>query len=408
MTERIRKNKYLLISILYCLFSLLCGSLFSFTQSYKVDYLLTEINAPNQHNYYNGFISPYLKIKKNDEESKKNGIRYSNLMNYSYYNPFINSCREVVDNEVSVCFDEKTTVKIVTQNVFQIANDKNAANLYTVDMNMFYSYISQNDIKDILPNNYTVRNGCDSFAYISDTLADKIVSYYNLECYDNPYLEIIKSDTYSTLELNVDGSESTIKLCINSILSSKHRFATQIHDIYGDFALVFLNGGVQKYLNSLSFDIDLKVNQYGNRRIINDVKSLGYNPNNSTFHFYSYDYSAHGYYFNEKISNSFANVQKNSFLPEFVAFIIVTIGIVALILLSLIKRKIKTFERLSFFSLLIVFSAYGFLANFIYIYPYWSLFPIIGLVIILALNWREVFNFEKNIFVYSRYYKISI
>ena len=404
----IKRKKHFFVPALFLLFSFTSGVVASFTKQYAFDRFVSKLNNPNSHHYYNGFVSPFVKIKNLANEQGQPISRYQHLMSYFYYNSLAGCCREVVDDETSIELNNKIDVKLITQNVFQIFNKKNKFDLYTVDMNMYYSYISQEDVKDIMNNNYTVRNGCDTFIYISDTLADKLIDYYNINQLDSPYLELIKNDNYSTLNINVRDGEETITACINAVLSSSHRFGSQTKRGYGDFALVFFSSAFCKKIKSSSFDVDFKVNKFGNKKIINDIKALGYNTAEYKYEFYSFDYNKSKYTYNDSLTKQFLAVERNNFLPEYAFYIVSSFEIIIFALFSSLKSISGKYRLLCFALIFSFFVIYGIISNFVYAYPLWVVVPISCLILVAIINVKGLFVFKNDEIQNPRYYEISI
>lgn len=410
----IAKKKYILLGLIYLVFCSFCCVFSALTQSAYLDRIMTAINNPNDRHYYNGFVPPYLNVKKTDSFIKKTNYRYSELLDYFSYYPFTEGCRELVDDKIAVNLDEQLNLKLLTQNTFQISSTENSSKLFTVDKNMYYSYISPEDVADIMDNNYQIRNNCDTFIYVGDTFADKLIAYYenipgndDLLYSENKYLELVRNNKYSTLVLNVN-DDTTVKMCINAVLSSHHRFGVQTKNVYGDFGVTFLRSETTSAIKSLSFDVDFKVNQYGNKKIISDLKALGYDSHSCRFSFHSFDYNSFIYFDNNNLNIMFLKYENDFFVSEYLFYALFLIGAICELSISFVKNQQLKYRKRIFFACISIFGIYGFLAQFISVIPLMSLFPAFGLLIIFVFNWKEVFKNEVSTYTFAKYIEVSI
>ena len=417
----IRKYKYTLVTILYFLSSLICGLSSAYTENGFFDRFLIGINVPNQHNYYNGFNSPYVKIKKGAEKIASSGKKYEDLLDYFTYNQLTNGVRQVADNDIKINLGSSSLLdlKLVVQNTSKIIDSIDLkTNFYPVDKNMFQSYFSGSQLKQIYTQyfaetppsqqEYQPRFGADSFLYISDTLAEKLITFYEITEVENPYAELIGNEEYALLHLNVDGNENVMTASINSIIGSQVRFAHGVQSIYGDFAVSFVFANNAAF-SSFSFDVDFKVNQFGNRQTLNAIAALGYSVDNSTFEFYTYDYQNKAHIHNEKLDQEFVNLHSKSYFPETVFYILVVFFSMLIVLVSFIKGEYgnKT-NKIILFSNYFAFLIFGFIANFVNLYFLYSVFPIIGLILISFLYLKGVFKVREIIKKDPEYFEISI
>lgn len=411
----LERHKYKLATIIYIFGSFSCGLSLAFTKDAYIDRFLTDINNPNKHNYYNGFVSPFLKIKKNPEFISSTNNKYDDLLSYFYTDSLTNDCREVVDHNISICNDDflNSSLKLITQGTFRIRNDKRVMNgdeniYYEVDKGMYYSYFSGDELSEYMSIEYKPRfEECSLFLYISDTLADKLVKFYGIENKENPYLELLSKKEYAILSLSMDDEPTPFKASINSIVSTRYRFAPQTQKIYGDFAIT--NSNDLKKITSLSFDVDFKVNQYGNKKTIDVINKLGYNISNSTFNFYKYDYEKAFFYNDSLLNNTFFNIYSKQNYLIILFYLLFSVLMMALLSLFFITRSVFTrADRILLCINLAAFCLYGIIANFINLFHLYSIFPIFGLVCIIVLFWKGIFKQNESIEFCPAYNEISI
>lgn len=413
------KYKYVIATILFIFSSFICGLSFAYTEDAYFDRFLTQINIPNEHNYYNGFISPYLKIIKGENKIVSSGRKYDDILAYFTYDEFTNGCRQLVDNDVTINLAEPIDIKILTQSTFKILDDIDSkTNYYPVDKNMYQSYYSSSQLNGIyrqelpefssVPVEHQARFGADTFIYISDTLADKLITHYGIDEAEDPYAELIGNENFAFLHLNVDGVANIMTASINSIISSRFRFAPQVQTIYGDFALAFIPGN-NTVITSLSLDVDFKVNQYGNKQTLDTISRLDYGVNNSTFNFFTYDYANEQYVHNVLLDKKFIDLYSTSYFPDVVAYVLVALFSVLILLVSFLKGEYgNNISKLLFFSNYLVFFAYGIIAYFVDLFPMYSIFPIVGMILISIFYLKGVFKVHEVKKPDSECFEISI
>ena len=164
-----------------------------------------------------------------------------------------------------------------------------------------------------------------------------------------------------------------------------------------------------KYIKSTSFDIDLKVNQYGNNKALSDINAIGYNTKNSNFSFYSYDYEKKCYLHNESFDQRYLDINSNIYISEIIFDIFFILGLVCLVLVSRLQIKAKSKRTMLLFFLPgCEFVIYCFIAMFFNLYYLYSLFFILALAIIIFMNWKEVLNDKNGNSKTPEYFEITI
>ena len=259
-----------------------------------------------------------------------------------------------------------------------------------VDFGLYASYY----LEEVLGNRGRFGNNCDSFVFISDTFADKLIELYGINSED-PYRTLIQEEEYYVLPLTTGGGD-TIKFCINNILYSDSRSASRTYDLYGDFALFYYNGKVSPYLQ-LEFEIDLKDSPYSIKKTINDMEQLGYRTDNYLISFKQFDNKAGFYTMSEILNNSYLSLQSKKTID-----VLTGVGIFGIIMFSILflyffsrKRKISKSEKRIIFIIDLFFSVvFGVIVTFIYNYPWFSIGFLVQLIFTVILFRKELVNGE--------------
>lgn len=128
------------------------------------------------------------------------------------------------------------------------------------------------------------RNGCDSFAYISEDYANYLLTKYSLESYE----ELMLNQNASTLSfIGADGI--IYKLSINNIISSSYKNGLVAKEKNSYFALAYLNSNLLNALN-VTFEIGMKESPYSIRDVLSTIKTFGYSNTNYNFSIYTPNY----------------------------------------------------------------------------------------------------------------------
>ena len=260
------------------------SSLF-FTVSLLISGLFTPLSQQyffgnKLYNYRRGNTSdntPSVRIHKENEFS------YESLYSYYYYNTEVKSFRTICDEKLDINHCGFNYDCVLTKIQTYSITEKYSWGYY-IDGGLFSAYYKN----ELLPDRkyLSTRFDCDGFAFISDSLADKLLASMNLTSYE----DLILNEDNAVLKINNGRSEKTIRLCINNIVYSKYRTGPRISEIYGDFILLYLSASQpnKDYFN-WSVELDLKSDVYENKKLLKNLNSLGYNPENSSLSFYVFD-----------------------------------------------------------------------------------------------------------------------
>lgn len=400
MKKIIRKTiTKICIPFAYCFCSICFGLSFLGTKNYILDSFAYSINDYNRSIHTESFKNPILSIKKKESKIQEdNSVFFNDLYNEFYYNFLVSSTRQFVD-EKTTCFSDNVPIKLHTQYTMSIRTTEESSGGYYIDNGLFYSYYSD----DILGERgyLKARFGCDTFIYISDTFADKLLEKYGA----NSYEEIILNKDYAVLPITVN--ENVILASINNVIYSSKRTAPRCQELYGDFGLIDLKSSIIQKGLSLKFEIDLETSPFNIKSNLNTIEFYKYNPDNSYFDFKTFDSKKETYFSNERLNkkfNAIYNKHYTEWLPVIVGILISACYLAILIIYKLksVFPKIEASYIMQLCFLMGVFITYSFVVNFIYCYPLFSVFPIIGLLAYLIVYYKEVLNEFNSKFVARR------
>lgn len=348
----------------------------------------------------------YFSIKYKNVENKTS---YLDLFNNYYYNLSIGESRCLLSN--SFVDEQNNKLKLYTQNSFSISNGLLPDGGHYLDYGIFSTYYAD----DILgPRKYLdIRNNCDSFIFISDTYADKLLEKYNISSYE----ELINDDKYSVLEMMVD-NDKTCKFSINNILYSDKRHGLRAKNLYGDFAVAYNYSGINKW-SEVNFEIDLKANIYSNSNLFKDFHAQGYSIDKFDYNFFKYDSATSSYFLSNELNKKFISLDFNkndSFLRMF--DVLCCLLNLTLLIGFYFLLDVKFDLNWSFYFYLLCFLIYGLIVNFVSIYFLTSIIPILSLLLIGFFSRKEVANDFRTIFCkmfktknsksMEKFYKIEI
>lgn len=397
MKKKLIKNGHIFTFLIFCFGSIICGVLSSFLLDFKLDYFsYTCVDYNSETQLSSTFEPTILNIKKDFSVDEKK--QYSDLHNHFYYNMMVGACRQKIDNSISFNLSSSFSVstQLLTQPTFSIETVEKETGGYYLDYGQYYSYYSD----DILgPRGYlSTRFNCDGFVFVSDILADELISFYNIAG-DNPYEELITNEDYAVLPVTIDGEASSINLCINNILYSDKRNGDRTQELYDSFALIPYYPAVMNKLD-VSFEIDLKTNPYGNKTCFKDINTMGYTIANSSYSIYSYSGAENKYLLNAKLSDDLVKAWSNGndVLVYSIFIVLFLLGLGSIIYLSIINTKFARKELLSYLLSLGLFVIFGIVCSFIYIYPLYCLFPLSSLLFVYIIKRKEIRNEIKNLF----------
>lgn len=392
-----------LISILYIFAtSFMLAFLCLPTRDYKLDRVACSLNDYNSHDYYNGFQSPILRLHQDSKDGSTNrSERYDDIFEQFYYNSFVKHLRQFATNDIT---DELLNKKInvFCQKTYMCRNTELSDGGHYVDYGVFASYYGDNIYEkrpdgDPRTHGYFPYTGCVTFAYISDAFADSLIEHYkNVEpeieiknyedlIFKKPVLPIVAAKE------NNDGTvtEYQINVSINNVLYREKRHAYRISELYGDtFALIDLYsyGKKTREWADLACEMELKADPFGTKNVFQGLEYFGYNPNNSQYKFYKYDYSSNSYYIDSEIAEKYLESYNNNISNVlFYCLLFIVIFIFSIFNLFII-RKDKVLRNMAIAGYLLTAILFGVIVSFTYFYPLWSLAPVSLIVVGILIN----------------------
>ena len=261
-----------LLGLLLTCFCVLSGFLFSKTEDYFLDNIANNINDVVEHYNTSDFIPSEIDITKN-AQTTRNDKRYPDLYAKYYYTSLV---KYIFQKSSEDCFDSfDNNINFYTQDTFSVSTSKDSSGFYAIDGNLFKVYFSE----EVLPSRgyLNARNGCDSFAFISEDYANYLLTKYDLGSYE----ELILDQNASTLSF-LGNDEIIHKLSINNVISSGYKNGPVAKSKNPYFALVFLNNGLLNALN-VTFEIGMKESPYCIRDVLSTIKTLGYSNTDYSF-----------------------------------------------------------------------------------------------------------------------------
>lgn len=383
------------ISFVISLLSIVASTiLFTYTTDYKLEKLSYDICNYNKV-YYDNLNNSILSISFN--EHSKNYNDYYTLHNQFYKNDFVKSSRFVSNDyyelkETNGC---QYKVRLIAQNVF--SKHQKTKNTYVLDYSQYAVY-NTFEFKD--------SKGTD-FCFISESIAKQLlmekgynvtdenkVDYYNSLCASSNNEGTLF--TYSTL----DGKK--ISLSVLGILRSDYGTAYErTKKSIGDenFILTFLPFKYPSYFD-FSYEIDLKLNPYGNKNIFKFCMSKYSDELNYSMQIRQYNNEGK-YEVNNILTQQYYNViytRTNSSRYYYIALSIVLVCFILFFTFNLISFK-STNKSVSIVlsCYIVLFVLYGIVANFIFVYPLTTLVFLVYIINYAFLGRKQLYEFFKNI-----------
>ena len=392
-------------------------------RDYKLDRIAYELNDYNKRDYYNGFNSPILKIHQESKESgsSNRSERYDDVFDQFYYNSFVKHLRQYATNDIH---DEliASNIKVFCQRTYFCRNAELPDGGHYVDYGIFSSYygdklFESRPLGDPRSHAYFPYTDCVTFAYISDSLADSLIAYYNKtepEAGINNYIDLIFKRPVlpiTALKEKPDGTTEEYKLnvSINNILYGTRRHAYRISELYGDsFALIDLYsyGKKTRVWADLACELDLKVDPFGTKNVLQGLEYFGYNPDNTTYEFYKYNYKEGSYQFDKNVTEMYKSSFKSNISNVlFYCLLIIFVG-AFFILDFMFIRNDEEVRKLVGLSFIVVGVIFGVITCITYFYPLWAIGPMImicGGIIINFIKKRKSVGLMED-----KYFEINI
>lgn len=386
--KKILTNKIILFLFSTVAILLSCTLLLIQTSSYKVDKISYSLSNYNKINHYQKYNPSALRVSKNkftEEESVRS--YFTNLDNWLKTTKFPKDTRRLISNE-TYCFNYP--VQILNQQTYSIKTSEDKTQ-FIVDGGKISTYFDSN----FLPNRQMVsaRFDCDTFIFISDQLADKLLTKYNLSKYE----ELINIKENAVLPI-VENGRVLFTASINNIIKSNELSGPRLTELYGDYGYsYFSDTWLFKSRLILSYEIEFKVDPYGTSKVIKQLlNSEDYQPSKCEYLLLTPDKDGK-YVDNPELTVKLLEAgQANDVLLIILAISILFIYSVLVILFYDKIFTSKKERKLIVVIYLILFCLYGVIGTFVYINWLISIFPLLLGVLYLVL-------FNNPIFEYSVY-----
>ena len=408
LKEWFKKRKKNFFSSLFFLFlSASCTLPLFFTSNFKIDYFSYKINDYNTNVKSNGFVEPILTIKKANQDSSDTNNIYPDLYRQFYYGFLVSSIRQVSVEGFELFNDSNLIGRIHVQQAFTIANSESSDGGYVLEGNLFRVYYPDGILDGASCR--SARFNCDSFCFISDTVADYLLEKHNL----HSYLDILNDEQYCVLPFTGEDGQ-TYKLSINNIVYSNKMTASRCKEFDNFFVLGYYNAKLKDAIH-FQFEIDLKSSPYSISSTLKIVHTLGYKTSNSSITFKTWSKQESKYKNRSDLDNYYLNVYKNNndVLCHSIFFMAITASLLLFYYLNAYKyRFLRIFPTIYFCTL--YFLLFNIIASFYYNYYLFSLCPLLLLIetfVIYLIRNKNTLNgksiLSKNLFE-ENYYEIGI
>lgn len=390
----------ILAATIFAVLSVIGAITLTYTSDYAMDSFISTICD------YNSDISikenPDIFAVKQDVKDSTSNYIFNDLLDIFYYNLDVSAVRCSIDNSFVIQELEESKIHIETQDTFwtEYRTTGTGETIIYLDYGLYSPYYIDSDL---INRNYS---NCDTFIYISDTIANKLIEKYDIKVaednYRDAYKELVMNDKYGIIHLLSD--DISIQARIVNVLDSSSRNGPRTFELYGDFGLIHLNSHTHKEELQARFEIDLKNNPSTIRSVFNTTLALGYNESNSNF---SYAIYQDGYHEDESVIVSFEEVISKDYndttIIAIFCFIILVAIAIPLITFFALKKKKTRYAISIFLGAMTCFFIGGIVISFTYWYPMFTLIPLILVIecLILALGdfidvYRKHAKTEKN------------
>lgn len=382
------------ISFVISLLSIVASTiLFTYTTDYKLEKLSYDICNYNKVSYDN-LNNSILSISFN--EHSKNYNDYYTLHNQFYKNDFVKSSRFISNDyyEFNETNGSQYKVHLIAQNVF--SKTQKTKNTYVLD---YLQYAVYNTFE------FKYSRGTD-FCFISESIAKQLlmekgysvtnenkIDYYNSLC--------ASSNNGGALFTYYTPDGKKISLSVLGILRSDYGAAYErTKKSIGDenFILTLLPFKYPSYFD-FSYEIDLKLNPYGNKNTFKFLMSKYSDALNYSMQIKQYSESE--YKVNDILTAQYYNVistRTNSSMYYYIALSIVLVCFILFFIFNLISFK-STNKSVSIVlsCYIVLFVLYGIVANFIFVYPLTTLVFLVYIINYAFLGRKQLYEFFKNI-----------
>ena len=374
------------LSFVVSLFSIIVSALlFTYTTDFKLEKLSYDICNYNATTYDN-FNSSMISISFNNLQN--NYKNYFILQNKFLGNDFVDGFR-YVSNEPYDIINTDTglthQVHFIAQNVF--SKQKKSENTFVLDYKQYAVY-----------NTFDLEysRGTD-FCFISEELANKILTQKGCAVTEENRIELYNSlcatnENRGTLFTYEDVSGKKISLSVLGVLKSTYGKA------YSQAKKSLLPFKYRDLFN-FNYEINLKINPYGNKN------TLAFCMNNykdeTNYKMQIKQFNGSGYTKNDILTEEYYSIMStlsSSATCYYYALFVIVLGFVIFFLFNIIS--FKSTNKSIFIVLvcyLLLFIAYGVIANFKFIYPLSTLVLLVYLINYVFIGRKQLYEFFSKI-----------
>lgn len=380
----IKITKRILLPYIYLAFCLVttiasCCVFSAQTLDYRLDRYYYSLNNYNTQTRLDKYEPPVLKCRSVEALNAQTQLD-ALISSYEtfYYNIMDQCCWLEIPNETTVdCFGVSKPLRLLTQPRFWITDNQTNSERYFLEYGQYLTYFDLSVITN--GSMFSPRYGADAFIFISDVFADELVTGYNIAP-ENAYETLINDPVYSLITID-NGAGVSFVASINNIVDSNYKKGPLTVDFYGNtFGLIGINGAMDKLLD-LSLSILLKTNPYNFKTIVQTTLNLlGDEAEHFTFEIF--DRQSESYSLNSAKTeelNAILQKKNRDMFFRILYYLVLIVGVIcyAVIFYKIVKRVSRK-EALCLAGIIFgCFIIYGLIANFLYVYPWFSVSPLL-------------------------------
>lgn len=383
-----------ILSFFISLFSIIITSvLFTHTTDYKLEKLSYNICNYNKVTY-STLDSTILSISLDNVSNIYKEYYY--LQNTFRNNHFVKDTRFISNDSYDIVDDYTNStynVYFVSQNVF--SKRKIDEYTYVLDYNNYAVF----DAYTLNDYNRT------DFCFITEGLAKKILTRHGFDVTEDNKLQLYKklysfnNDDISLTYKASDGKQFSFGIL--GVLKSNYGIAyknTTKEIGSEDFLLAYIPFKYPNYFK-FSYNIDLKLNPYGNKSVFKYCMDNYSNNDNFSMKFKK---NIDGKYIADNaLTQRFYEIiytSANSKIYYYNALTILIVCFILFFILNVISLKNNAkFDKIVLICYTSLFIAYGIVANFVFIYPLTTLIILVYLINYLFLGRSYIYEFIHNI-----------
>lgn len=384
-----------ILAFFVSLFSIIITAiLFTQTTDYKLEKLSYSICNYNKVTY-STLDSPILSISLDNNSNIYKEYYY--LQNTFRNNSFVKGTRfisndsyNIIDNYTNSTYN----VRFVSQNVFSKRKIDNYT--YALDYNQYAVF----DAYTLSDYNRT------DFCFITEGLAKELLVQHGFDVTEDNKLQLYRklySFNNDDISLTYEASDGKkFSFGILGVLKSDYgtAYKSTLKDIGNEnFVLAYVPFKYPNYFK-FSYNLDLKLNPYGNKSIFKYCMEKYSNDDNYTMKLKRF---VNGEYFDDSVlTQKFYEIiytSANSKIYYYDAIIVLIICFILFFVFNVVSLKSgDKYNKIVFICYILLFVIYGIVANFTFIYPLTTL-----IIVVYLIN----YVFLGRGYIYELIHKIS-